>query len=517
MASSKTVFFARQSKLERAGSEAKQRLLALRCHRSDSRLYLSRESSTLYAQDFLLEHSSKVTHVSLFVLAGSGLWRFRTTTGAASAPDAAARDAAALRQSRVYEAVFSVAFGVCGASCLANTLFGGAAPYHSLPMSLTMAYFHVPAYLGFRFWRRTLNEKESSGLVENLVEYDGAIVGAALEQTKRGILVVAVAQCVASALVLGAWALPAQPLGGYGAVAAHLGASDVPLWAVRAHGLVMWVAFSLVITSTIGQYALFAFYSYLHLIEVALCGERILTHLENYYAALDGDDDDHGDGDGVSSPGGAGDGVSSPGGDASADDAHHSDHGALLLGGPERGALDLFDGLLEDMATVCKTAQRKLTRSCDQWSNIKMHYFVFALAQILVVINHVKLHTKGELSDVGYTYAWFLQDAFFLLSGISVVIVTIFVSATVTSKCTEIKTAVTVLADKRDTKINAASVTSVVDHHLHGCTVWGEVINQQKIIMIMWGFLVVTLNAIIELLGFNFNIRSKDRVVRFTG
>ena len=146
-----------------------------------------------------------------------------------------------------------------------------------------------------------------------------------------------------------------------------------------------------------------------------------------------------------------------------------------------------------------------------------MHYFVFALAQILVVINHVKLHTKGELSDVGYTYAWFLQDAFFLLSGISVVIVTIFVSATVTSKCTEIKTAVTVLADKRDTKINAASVTSVVDHHLHGCTVWGEVINQQKIIMIMWGFLVVTLNAIIELLGSNFNIRSKDRVVRFTG
>ena len=71
------------------------------------------------------------------------------------------------------------------------------------------------------------------------------------------------------------------------------------------------------------------------------------------------------------------------------------------------------------------------------------------------------------------------------------------------------------VADARDTKTNAAAVSAVVDHHLHGATVWGETINQQKIIMIMWGFLVVALNAIIELLGANYNVRSDDRAVSF--
>ena len=33
--------------------------------------------------------------------------------------------------------------------------------------------------------------------------------------------------------------------------------------------------------------------------------------------------------------------------------------------------------------------------------------------------------------------------------------------------------------------------------------------------MIMWGFLVVALNAIIELLGANYNVRSDDRAVSF--
>ena len=248
---------------------------------------------------------------------------------------------------------------------------------------------------------------------------------------------------------------------------------------------------------SVGQYALFAFYSYLHLIEVALCGERVLSHLSNHYEALDGADD----GDGVASPGGA------------ADSPRGGDGGGLVV--PERNAAELFDSLLEDVAAECKIAQKKLTTSCDLWSNIKMHYFVFALAQLLVVLNHAKLHTTGALRGVGYPYHWYLQDAVFLVSGTAIVVVTIFASSKVTSKCAEIKAAARGVADARDTKTNAAAVSAVVDHHLHGATVWGETINQQKIIMIMWGFLVVALNAIIELLGANYNVRSDDRAVSF--
>ena len=131
-------------------------------------------------------------------------------------------------------------------------VLGGAAPYHSLPASFTMAYFHVPSCLGFRFWRRMLNDPVSSGLVENLVELDNAVVGEALKATKRGLVVVCAAQVAAVALVLGAWALPAALLpGGFGAVAPH---ANGGLAFVRAHGLVMWSLFALVISSTIGRY-----------------------------------------------------------------------------------------------------------------------------------------------------------------------------------------------------------------------------------------------------------------------
>ncbi|KAH8079607.1 hypothetical protein JL720_9355 [Aureococcus anophagefferens] len=187
-------------------ASAKRRLLALKGQRTDWRFSSSsRESTGLYAQDFLLEQAS-FNGLSRCVLACSGLWRFRTiaTESASNLPAEKAREARAKRRAAAYEAVFYV--------------LGGAAPYHSLPASFTMAYFHVPSCLGFRFWRRMLNDPVSSGLVENLVELDNAVVGEALKATKRGLVVVCAAQVAAVALVLGAWALPAAPLpGGFGA------------------------------------------------------------------------------------------------------------------------------------------------------------------------------------------------------------------------------------------------------------------------------------------------------------
>ncbi|KAH8074986.1 hypothetical protein JL721_967 [Aureococcus anophagefferens] len=398
VAVSRTLFFRRESQRERAGSEAKRRLLALKGQRTDWRFSSSsRESTGLYAQDFLLEQAS-FNGLSRCVLACSGLWRFRTiaTESASNLPAEKARGPR--RRAAAYEAVFYVAYATCGCACLGNAVLGGAAPYHSLPASFTMAYFHVPSCLGFRFWRRMLNDPVSSGLVENLVELDNAVVGEALKATKRGLVVVCAAQVAAVALVLGAWALPAAPLpGGFGPWRPANGG----LAFVRAHGLVMWSLFALVISSTIGRYR--------------------------------------------------------------------------------------------------RPAAATMFERC----------------RLLVVLNHAKLHTTGALRGVGYPYHWYLQDAVFLASGTAIVVVTVFASSKVTSKCAEIKAAARGVADARDTKTNAAAVSAVIDHHLHGATVWGETINQQKIIMIMWGFLMVALNAIIELLGANYNVRSDDRAVSF--
>lgn len=201
VAVSRTLFFRRESQRERAGSEAKRRLLALKGQRTDWRFSSSsRESTGLYAQDFLLEQAS-FNGLSRCVLACSGLWRFRTiaTESASNLPAEKAREARAKRRAAAYEAVFYVAYATCGCACLGNAVLGGAAPYHSLPASFTMAYFHVPSCLGFRFWRRMLNDPVSSGLVENLVELDNAVVGEALKATKRGLVVVCAASSCPSA------------------------------------------------------------------------------------------------------------------------------------------------------------------------------------------------------------------------------------------------------------------------------------------------------------------------------
>ena len=375
---------------------------------------------------------------------------------------------------------------VCGIACLLNALFAAAAPYHTLPMALLLAYAHVPAILGLRFWRRFLDDPSSSRLVANLVEWESTIVGEAIETIKRGVLVAAISQAAASTLVVAGWALPPariRPLpGGLGAVTPR--DAVVPLWVVRAHGAVNWALLSLVILSILGQFAFFALYSYFHLIEVALTGERIVAHLESHYDHLEGDVED-------------GDGAESPVGGVNAQ---------------RPGADDAFSNLLEDVANDCKATQATLNSSCDAWSSIKMHYFFVCLAQILVVVQHIRLHTIGELKDLSYPYHYYAQDAVFLGVGVAAVGVIIVAAASVTNKCNEIKAKVKAVAYDHDTKFRASILSNVVNDHLSGVTCWGEPVNQQKIVMIMWGFTVVIFTIIVEILGAKFNIHKNPAI-----
>lgn len=124
VAVSRTLFFRRESQTERAGSEAKRRLLALKGQRTDWRFTSSsRESTGLYAQDFLLEQAS-FNGLSRCVLACSGLWRFRTiaTESASNLPAEKAREARAKRRAAAYEAVFYAAYATCGCACLGNAV-----------------------------------------------------------------------------------------------------------------------------------------------------------------------------------------------------------------------------------------------------------------------------------------------------------------------------------------------------------------------------------------------------------
>ena len=177
------------------------------------------------------------------------------------------------------------------------------------------------------------------------------------------------------------------------------------------------------------------------------------------------------------------------------------------------GADDAFSNLLEDVANDCKATQATLNSSCDAWSSIKMHFFFVCLAQILVVVQHIRLHTIGELKDLSYPYHYYAQDALFLGVGVAAVGVIIVAAASVTDKCNEIKAKVKAVAYDHDTKFRASILSNVVNDHLSGVTCWGEPVNQQKIVMIMWGFTVVIFTIIVELLGAKFNIHKNTPAI----
>ena len=392
---------------------------------------------------------------------------------------------------------------MCGLACFANVFMTGA-PYHTLPMSLCTAYIHVPAYHGFRFWRTTLNDPRSNRLVENLAAQDSKVVARAVRVMSRGLRAMAVAQIFFVLVVCAAYALPSQPLHGVGAAAPR---GD--LETVRWHGRIMWAMVSVVLCSIVGQYALFILFSYLHLIEVALAGEHMIELMVDHFDAgadpigADGD----GDGDGL-----VRDSEATPK-PRPVRDSDDSDDSRRLLRDSDAGRPKLpgyacderFEGLLGAVAFACRDTQKNLTKSCEAWDKVHIHYFLFALAQILVVVHHVKLHTVGTLKDRPYAYYFFFQDAFFVGSATFIITATVICSASVTSKVHEIRHAVRTLAYARETTFRAAALSNVVNDHLLGMSCFGHPVDKQKVAMVMFAFIMLVLSNVIEILAARFN------------
>ena len=53
-----------------------------------------------------------------------------------------------------------------------------------------------------------------------------------------------------------------------------------------------------------------------------------------------------------------------------------------------------FDELLEDIAERAEEVQERLDHTCTAWSNVNMHFLVFATCQIVVVTTNVVEHVR---------------------------------------------------------------------------------------------------------------------------
>jgi len=66
----------------------------------------------------------------------------------------------------IYATVWSICFSLCASACFLN-LWVCASPYHLLPSDLLVAYIHIPVWLTWRFWRRSLGSKHFAKLVSH--------------------------------------------------------------------------------------------------------------------------------------------------------------------------------------------------------------------------------------------------------------------------------------------------------------------------------------------------------------
>ncbi|KAH8071738.1 hypothetical protein JL721_4241 [Aureococcus anophagefferens] len=410
----RTIFFQRipsEHGLD-TGARVKRILLDLQHQRTgapDEEQQRSPSSTLLYAQDLLVA-ALDAPRLATWIMASSGLWRFMGEWK---------------RYAPVYEAFFLAGFGACGLACLGNA-FLAATPYHTLPMSLLTAYVHVPAVHGFRFWRRTLNDVRSSGLVNSLVAHESSVVGAAVKNIGIGLRCTVVGQACFVVVVLAAYALPATPLGDFGATAPRTGAAGVDVAAVRAHGLLMWVFITMVMCAITGQYAR------------SRCTPT----------------------------------------------SHHRRRGASV---------------------IAKMHRHYDTRDRRTFGSSELS------AETFVVLNHVTLHTVGELKHTPYGYCYYFQDAFFVGSAGLVIFSTVVFAASVTSKCREVRGEAKRIAYANDAHVHAAALSQVLEDHLVGMSCFGHPVDQQKVAMILFATMLVL--SVIAILARRYNVGSPRRAL----
>ena len=108
---------------------------------------------------------------------------------------------------RIYTFVWSMCFFLCASACFLN-LWLCTSPYHLLPSDLLVAYIHVPVYIAWRFWRRSIGSAHFAKLVSPIKLLTSSQHRKFQRWLRRYIYVVFGMMLAISVLALAAFALP---------------------------------------------------------------------------------------------------------------------------------------------------------------------------------------------------------------------------------------------------------------------------------------------------------------------
>jgi len=311
---------------------------------------------------------------------------------------------------RIYVIIFNVSFWLCGVLCMINIAYK-AMPYHIAATDFLTAYVHLPAWQGWRMWRKYVMSHECNSLMGRILEredFDGQI---AFLCRVAGWLVLIV-QVAMVCIVLVGFSLP-NTLGYFPSkevANAHMPGDYKLLESI--HAGIMWFVIPPVIASMFASYSMFAFVSVLHFFDIEIlketladCSKIVARFQRNMNLRNHSDDSSD-----TSTPSM---GLNNP---------MKQMHEDLAVEARLRTLEKyLHDNVYEIISMLAFTTQRRIDETCSFCSWVWLHLVLFSTLQVLAICNGFRVHSSKIPEESTWdSYKWWFafQDFFHLGGGI---------------------------------------------------------------------------------------------------
>lgn len=355
---------------------------------------------------------------------------------------------------RMYLTCWIFCFFLCESLCFLNLIFQEK-PYHNFAIDLLTAYVHIPAFRSWLLWRRMVHGPHGIQVAETLSKWDERIATKFCELLRLGSWLAFATMFCMSGIGLSGFSLPGQ----IAAENVEGRSSTFMYW----HALLMWVPIPPVICTIFSGHAFLIIFCVMHAHELDQLKKNLRktvknTHQHNPEALVI-----HERIEGM---------------DMVVDTKDPNAFEKLMKEIHARNLAEkAFDDLLTNLCRHCSKVQHTLSRSCRAWSPLNLHLLLFSWAQVVVVVNNVKVHSIN-ISSVDYRYYWILQDIFHCACGAVTVVAILSLGIWITGRAVHVRTeTIKLLEELGIAKVRLATVATLLSRNLTGYSFFGEPIN----------------------------------------
>jgi hypothetical protein len=309
---------------------------------------------------------------------------------------------------RIYVIIFNISFWLCGLLCLANIVYK-AVPYHVMATDFLTAYVHLPAWQGWRMWRKYVLSTECNTLMGRIFERSDLAKQVAFACRVAGWLILIVQMAMVAVVLMG-FSLPNAlewPSLDKEVIHAH-SPGDYRLFET-VHGGIMWFIIPPVIAAMFASYSMFGFVSMLHLLDVEIlketlgdCSNIVARFQRNMKKKKDVSDEESNS-------------------DTSSNCSSQVQQDMALEARMRAVEEQLYDSVYEVIGMLAHHTQRRIDETCSFCSWVWLHLVLFSTLQVLAICSGFRFHssrTPGQSTWDSYKWWWAFQDFFHLGGGL---------------------------------------------------------------------------------------------------